>query len=237
MRARFYHLHIRIISSFLENPSRRLSVPFTADSAEPVFAMCKAALLKIRYLLSLSSFHRPFPSFYLSLSLSRLFSCPSSVCLSSSLFNPSSFAFRFERSVSVVLRYPPGGGGGRGDTGVLDRSLVDPDNHRPVVNGRLVLLSSRDIVEKRSLPEHRVLETRILSALSLSLSLFLSLPSSLSLAEGAPFLRCAEKRGATFSLLHRRRRRADWDRRRTCLPIRRAAPGGHASCPLGWIGW
>lgn len=53
----FCYLHT-CISSSLKNPSRKLSVSFvnSVDSVKPVFAMCKATLLKIRYLLSLSFF-------------------------------------------------------------------------------------------------------------------------------------------------------------------------------------
>lgn len=82
----------------------------SVDSVKPVFAMCKAALLKIRYLLSLSFFlYSPLSLFLSFLAVSLYLSCSS--FLSSFLlpfyllpfvslprFLFSLFAFRFERS-------------------------------------------------------------------------------------------------------------------------------------------
>ena len=96
-----------------------------------------AAKNKISLLSLCLPFTAPFrSSIYQSLSLARPFSRPSSVCLSSSLFILSVRVplrtFRLGRS-----KEPSGGEGGAR----LDRSLLNPDNHRPIIDGRSIVKS------------------------------------------------------------------------------------------------
>lgn len=128
------------------------------------------------------------------------FSILLSPLLSLSLFRSSFLSpfFRLSpplRSLILSVRVPLGTlrlGRSEESSGALDRSLVDPDNHRPVAKS----------------PEHRVLEARILPS-------FLSrLPCS-SLTVFSPMRRKTRRDFLSTSS-------PDWDRRRTCLPICRS---------------
>lgn len=212
MRARAFIICTRIISFSLENPSRGLSVPLAADSVEPVFATCKSGAAKNK-ISSFSVFLSPllFPSLFCSSFLSPFFR------LSPPL-----------RSLILSVRVPLGTlrlGRSEESSGVLDRSLVDPDNHRPIINGRFYCQVAT--MESRSLPS--IASSRRAFFL-LSLSPFLS----------SFLLRClfsdAQKNARRLSLY-------------IVAVIGRIGIGGEpvylfaapllevTRRPLGWIGW
>lgn len=161
--------------------------------------MCKAALLKIRYLLALSFSHSPLSSF-LSRSSFLLPSSfpPSSVCLSFSIFILPVRAFRFERFAEEERGY-------QNAECALDRS--SDDDRSPSITVASLTLHYEITSLGRSLPTRIVLDDVMFPA---NPSLSLSLSSSSSFHATRSFLPMCERNVArSFPLhsLHRRRRR------------------------------